>query len=348
MTPVGPYHDYLPPEYSAYGWYPRDNGEAERANFWHGYAQGEYVARARTAHVGEYRLRPDDQLDMIFRLTREETTQPYRLNVGDEIRVESLTDPNLNRELTIQPDGTITVRLLGQVKATGKTVTQLCDDLEQAYLKYYKVPAISVTPLKMNTKLEDLRATVDRRQGVGGQSQLVRVTPEGSISLPAVGCVPAQGLTLRELQQELNERYREQIEGIEVIPVLVQRAPRFVYVLGEVRTPGRFELVGPTTVIQAVSLAGGWNVGSNLRQVVIFRRDDAWGLVATMVNLQPALYGRQSNPIGEIWLSDSDIVIVPKGKILVLDEFIDLVFTRGIYGVFPFSSSLNFSTLSNL
>jgi polysaccharide export outer membrane protein len=160
--------------------------------------------------------------------------------------------------------------------------------------------------------------------------------------------VPAQGLTLRELQQELNERYRAQIEGMEVIPVLVQRAPRYVYVLGEVRTPGRFELVGPTTVIQAISLAGGWNVGSNLRQVVIFRRDDSWRLVAAMVNLQPALYGRQACPPGEIWLSDSDVVIVPKGKILVLDEFIDLVFTRGMYGVFPFSSSLNFSTLSRL
>lgn len=329
-------------------WRPRDRNEAARSVFWQLYLQGEYVARARSAHVNEYRLRPDDQLDMIYRVTREETSQPYRLNVGDEIRVESLTDPNLNRDLQVQPDGTITMRLLGQVKATGKTVTQLCEDLEQAYLKYYKVPAISVTPLKMNTRLEDLRATVDRRQGVGGQSQLVRVTPEGSISLPALGCVPAQGLTLRELQQELNERYRDQIEGMEVIPVLVQRAPRFVYVLGEVRTPGRFEMTGPTTLIQAISMAGGWNVGSNLRQVVVFRRDDSWRLVATMVNLQPALYARQPYPPAEIWLSDSDVVIVPKGKILVADEFIELVFTRGIYGVFPLVSSINFSKLSTL
>jgi len=333
---------------SACRWCRQGGWEANRAIFWQGYAQGEYVARARTAHVNEYRLRPDDQLDMVYRLTREETSQPYRFNVGDEIRVESLTDSNLNRDLLIQPDGTITMRLLGQVKATGKTVTQLRDDLESAFLKYYKVPSISVTPLKMNTKLEDLRATVDRRAGIGGQSQLVRVTPEGSISLPAIGCVPAQGLTLRELQQELNERYREQIEGMEVIPVLVQRAPRFVYVLGEVHTPGRFELVGPTTVIQAISMAGGWNVGANLRQVVVFRRDDSWQLLATMLNLQAPLYGNDACPSGEIWLSDSDVVIVPKGKILIADEFIELVFTRGAYGVFPFSSSLNFSTMSRL
>jgi len=133
-----------------------------------------------------------------------------------------------------------------------------------------------------------------------------------------------------------------------VIPVLVQRAPRFVYVLGEVRSPGRYELTGPTTVIQAISMAGGWNVGSNLRQVVIFRRADDWRLLATMVNLQPALYGHQPCPHGEIWLSDSDVVIVPKGKILMADEFVDLVFTRGIYGVFPLSATLSFAKLSTL
>jgi polysaccharide biosynthesis/export protein len=203
-------------------------------------------------------------------------------------------------------------------------------------------------PMKVNTKLEDLRATVDRRQGLGGQSQLVRVTPEGTIALPALGSVPAQGLTLPELQQELNERYREQIEGIEVIPVLVQRAPRYVFVLGEVRNPGRFELSGPTTAIQAVSMAGGWNVGSNLRQVVVFRRGDDWRLLATIIDLQAALYGNQPNPRGEIWLSDSDVLIVPKGKLLIADEFVDLVFTRGIYGVFPVVTSLNFSKLSTL
>ena len=119
--------------------------------------------------------------------------------------------------------------------------------MEELYKKYYKMPAITVTPLKVNTKLEDLRATIDRRAGIGGQSQSVRVTPEGTISLPAIGSVQAQGLTLPELQTELNERYRQVVEGIEVIPILAQRAPRFVYVLGEVNNPGRFELTGPTT-----------------------------------------------------------------------------------------------------
>jgi polysaccharide biosynthesis/export protein len=322
--------------------------EAMRAINWQAYAQGEYVGHERLAHVPEYRLRVDDQLDMTYRLTREETPTPYRLNVGDTIEVESFTDHEINRELLIQPDGTITLRLLGQVHATGRTVTQLRDVLEQNYKKYYKNPAITVTPLKVNTKLEDLRATIDRRAGIGGQSQSVRVTPEGTIALPAIGSVQAQGLTLGELQTELNESYRQVVEGIQVIPILVQRAPRFVYVLGEVNTPGRFELVGPTTALQAIGMAGSWRVGANLRQIVVFRRGDDWRLLATMINLEAALFGNQPCPRGEIWIDDSDIVIVPKGKILIADDFIDLVFTRGIYGVFPMINSIQFTKLSTL
>jgi polysaccharide export outer membrane protein len=322
--------------------------ESLRAIAWQAYAQGEYVGHQRMAHVSEYRLRVDDELDLVYRLTRDEQTEPYRLNVGDEIRVESFTDPELNRDLLIQPDGTITLRLLGQVRATGRTVSQLTEDLDLVYQKYYKVPAITVTPLKVNTKLEDLRASVDRRQGFGGQNRLAKITPEGSISLPAIGSVNAQGLTLSELQHELNEHYRAEVKGIEVIPVLVQRAPRFVYVLGEVAAPGRFELTGPTTVLQAIAMAGSWNVGARLRQIVVFRRGDDWRLLATVLDLDKALHGKQPCPAGEIWLSDSDVVIVPKSPILVADDFIELVFTRGIYGVFPIGATLNFSKLSSL
>ncbi|MEN6406822.1 MAG: polysaccharide biosynthesis/export family protein, partial [Thermoguttaceae bacterium] len=301
----------------------RRGWEEMRAVAWQAYAQGEYVGHARLAHVPEYRLRVDDRIDMTYRLTREETSTPYRLNVGDEIRVESFSDAELNRDLLIQPDGTITLRLLGQVHATGRTVTQLRDALEERYKKYYKIPAITVTPLRVNTKLEDLRATIDRRAGIGGQSQSVRITPEGTVALPGIGSVQAQGLTLPELQSELNECYRQLVEGIQVIPILTERAPRYVYVLGEVNTPGRFELTGPTTALQAISMAGSWRVGANLRQIVVFRRGDDWRLLATMIDLQAALLGNQSNPAGEIWIDDSDVVIVPKSKILLADDFID-------------------------
>lgn len=312
------------------------------------FAQGEYVGHARLPHVAEYRLRVDDVLEFVFRLTREETAHPYMLNVGDEIRVESFTDPTLNRDLLIQPDGTITLRLIGQVKATHRTVEQLRQEIDHVYLKYYKIPSITVTPLKVNTKLEDLRAAVDARAGAGGQNRQARVTPEGTIALPAIGNIPAQGLTLGELKRELDERYRAEVEGIEVTPVLLHRAPRYAYVVGEVRTPGRFLLEGPTTVMQMISMAGGWNVGANTRQIVVFRRGDDWRLLATMLDLRGALYGKMPCPADEIWVNDADVIVVPKSPILVADDIINLVFTRGIYGIAPYSVSTSFSFFNQL
>ncbi len=328
----------------------RRGWEAARAIAWQAYAQGEYVGHARLAHVPEYRLRVDDQLDMTYRLTREETPTPYRLNVGDEIRVESFTDPEINRDLLIQPDGTITLRLLGQVHATGRTVTQLRDALDELYKKYYKIPAITVTPLKVNTKLEDLRATIDRRAGIGGQSQAVRVTPEGTVALPAIGSVQAQGLTLPELQTELNESLPAGGRGHpgDSDPGAAGAAFRLRARRSEQPRPLRADRPRPPR-LQAISMAGSWRVGANLRQIVVFRRGDDWRLLATMIDLEggpvgpPALPARaKSGSTTPTWSS------CPRARSCMADDFINLVFTRGIYGVFPLNATLNFAKISTL
>ncbi|MBW3595746.1 MAG: polysaccharide biosynthesis/export family protein [Planctomycetes bacterium] len=307
---------------------------------WQAFAHGEYIGPHRMPHVPEYRLRVDDQLDFVYRLTREQTPLPYELNVGDVIRVESLTDANIDRnELVIQPDGSITLRLLGQVQAARRTIAELTADLDERYKKYYRMPSITVTPIRVNTKLEDLRAAIDRRAGIGGQMMQGRVAPDGTVQLVAIGSVPAVGLTLEELKLEIDARYAAVVNGIEVTPILLQRAPRQVFVVGEVRQPGRFVMDGPTTLTQAIALAGGWNVGANLRHVVVFRRAEDWRLVATKLDIRGALFGSRPIPADEIWLRDSDVVIVPKHPLLQTDDLINLVFTRGVYGVLPFGTS---------
>ncbi len=70
----------------------------------------------------------------------------------------------------------------------------------------------------MNTKLDDLRAAIGGRSGFGPQVRPGKVMPEGTVQLPAVGTVPAQGLTLREFKSELDARYGEAIQGVEVTP----------------------------------------------------------------------------------------------------------------------------------
>ncbi|MEO0530689.1 MAG: polysaccharide biosynthesis/export family protein [Planctomycetota bacterium] len=335
---------------------------------WQRYAQGEYVGHARTAHVPEYRLRVDDTLAIFYLRTREVQSKAYQLQVGDRIRVESLTagssagaGPNaasaasanddLRREVGIQPDGMITLPLIGRVPAAGRRLEVLQEDLEERFSKYYNVPAITVSPVTINTRLEDLLETVDSRGGLQGGRQIsVIVTPAGKVQLPGLGGVYVQGLTLAEVKQEIDSRYAMAIPGVSVTVDLQDRAPRFIYVLGEVNQPGQFELQGPTTTMQALALAGGTQVGANLRQVVIFRRGDDWRLMATMVDLRGALYARRPVPADEIWLNDSDIVLVPKTPIEIADEFIEQVFTRGLYAAIPLELiwGQGFNTVSSI
>jgi polysaccharide export outer membrane protein len=313
---------------------------------WQALGQGEYVGPSRPPHVREYRLRVDDEIEFVFRLRREELTQSYQLEVGDVIRIESLVDPTLNREVTIQPDGTVDLLLVGSVRVVRRTVTQVREDLRERYKPFYRDPDIHVTRVKTQTQADDLLQAVNNRFFSGGQGKRVRVTPEGTISLPAIGVVPAQGLTLHEVGREVEERYRHVAAGLEVTPILAARAPRYIYVVGEVRSPGRFELTAPTTVMQAIALAGGWINGGNLRQVVVFRRAEDWRLLATRLDIRGALYGERPAPADEIWLRDSDVVVVPKMPIRRADDLIELYLTRGVYSAFPifFNYSLNSSS----
>jgi polysaccharide export outer membrane protein len=311
------------------------------------WAQGEYVGRSRLPHVPTYRLRVDDQFEFTFRVDRDRIAGHYKLEVGDEVLVSSVGEPKLDRTLLVQPDGKITLPVVGQVEAAGLTHVELRDALEEKFKDHVENPQMSVTPVRVNAKLEELRATVTGQIGFAPQALQGRITPEGTVQLPAVGSVPAQGLTLDEFQLELNERFAEEIEGVEVMPILKEHGPRYVYVLGEVFRPGRYELEAPTTVMQAIAMAGSWRVGAHITDIVVFRRADDWRLIAAKLDMRAALLGKTPCPEGEIWVSDADLIIVPKSKILRADNFIELVFTRGIYGVIPVTGTVGMFYFKN-
>jgi polysaccharide biosynthesis/export protein len=98
--------------------------------------------------------------------------------------------------------------------------------------------------------------------------------------------------------------------------------------------------------MQSIALAGGWNNGGNLREVIVFRRADDWRLLATRLDIRGALYGERPSPSDEIWLRDSDVVVVPKMPIRRANDIIELYLTRGVYSAFPvgFGYSLNGSS----
>lgn len=302
---------------------------------WQHLGQGEYIGPPRMPDVPVYLVRVDDQIEFRYVATRYQSGKQYRIQAGDELRIESLVDPNVNRTVVVQPDGTITLLLLDQVQAARLTIAELTTLLKEKYKEYYKIFDLTVSPQKTNTRLDDLLAAVNNRFNAGGQGQVVTVAADGTISLTKIGKVPAQGLSLDELAAEVNARYADYVEGLETTPILVQRAPHFVYVLGDVKQGGRFQMDRPTTLMQAIALANGINNGGNLRQVVVFRRAEDWRLIATKLDIRGAVYGYRPTPADEIFLRDSDVVLVPKSSIKRTDDFIELIMTNGFYRAFP-------------
>ena len=322
---------------------------------WEEFSYGEYIGPHRTPHVPQYRVRVGDELEFVYVLTRETSNGPYRLFVGDTIQISSATDSSLDQPanspngMEVLADGSLSLSLIGQVRAEGKTIKDLQRELNDRYEKYVKNPAIVVNVIAGQTPLRDLQDAVDARAGQGGQSRQATVSPDGTVQLPLIGSVPTIGLTLDEIAREVNARYRLTVRGIEVTPVLLQRADRFIFVVGEVNQPGRYELTGPTSAIQALALAQGFNEGGNLRQIVVLRRDQNWRLVATKLDLAGALFGRAPYPSDEIWLRDSDIVLIPKKPIQRFSETVNQYLANTLYAIFPQQGvAFNFDQFNSL
>jgi protein involved in polysaccharide export with SLBB domain len=79
----------------------------------------------------------------------------------------------------------------------------------------------------------------------------------GNFAMPLVGEIKAGGLTSRELEQRIVERYKDGFLIDPQVGVEVENYRPF-YILGEVKNPGSYPYVNGMTVLNAVALAGGF------------------------------------------------------------------------------------------
>lgn len=89
-------------------------------------------------------------------------------------------------------------------------------------------------------------------------NKTLKVSPHGSINVPLIGGVKAEGRTVDEVAQEITERLgADYLRDPRVSLSIWEYLSQWVNVIGEVAQPGRYPLTGPTTLIDALSLAGG-------------------------------------------------------------------------------------------
>ena len=104
-------------------------------------------------------------------------------------------------------------------------------------------------------------------------ARVVPVRPDGRISLPLVNDVVVSGFTSQQLRDILSQKFLPFVPNPEV-SIIVREIHSFkVSVLGNVRTPGRFELKSRATVLDALALAQGLTEFADRRRIVVLRHE---------------------------------------------------------------------------
>jgi polysaccharide export outer membrane protein len=137
-------------------------------------------------------------------------------------------------------------------------------------------------------------------------SQNVQIRPDGKITLPYVGDMPAAGLTPTALRDSITQSLKEYIASPTVTVMVVETQPQTVSVLGEVNSPGVHPLKHQMTVLDALAAAGGFGDFANTKNILI-ERNTKNGVDTLRFNYKDAIKP-DAKPF---YLQPGDIIIVP-------------------------------------
>lgn len=156
-----------------------------------------------------------------------------------------------------------------------------------------------------------VEVTVWRNQDL---SRTVVVRPDGMISLPLVGDVQANGLTASQVAEKISKRLSEYKENPSVSVSVKEVNSYSIYVVGEVVRPGKYPLKSYATVLQGVSLAGGFTPYASRNSMAVVRQvKDSKSGEGKQIRI-PARYddlmmGR--GEVGNFRLLSGDTIVVP-------------------------------------
>jgi polysaccharide biosynthesis/export protein len=136
-------------------------------------------------------------------------------------------------------------------------------------------------------------------------NQSEKIESNGTVSLPLIGQVYALGKTTAQLQQELTNLYKSQLQNSEVV-VTLENVAIPVVVSGEVQKPGKIVFERPATVLEAIMEAGGFTAYGDPKKIAVIRQLN--GVQHTqIVDLSEVLHGK---PGRVMYVSAGDVIYV--------------------------------------
>jgi polysaccharide export outer membrane protein len=145
-------------------------------------------------------------------------------------------------------------------------------------------------------------------------TRTVKVGPDGRIALPLIGQVMAAYRSISQLQQGISAAYATQLVRPVVEITLKTAGPMKVWVDGEVKTPGVYDMPGDIGAYQAVVMAGGYLPSAKPEEAALIRRGPGGVRMMRVIDLRPRR--------GEVTaLRRGDLIYVPRSTLGELAVF---------------------------
>jgi polysaccharide export outer membrane protein len=132
----------------------------------------------------------------------------------------------------------------------------------------------------------------------------VLVRPDGKITLPLIGDLQASGVTPEKLTAVITEGLSKFVTNPEVMVKVEAVNSKQYFMSGQVQRPGKYPLVVPTTVLEAISIAGDLRDYANAKNILIVR-----GPKRFKFNYKEVMKGK--NLAQNIYLESGDHIFVP-------------------------------------
>lgn len=150
--------------------------------------------------------------------------------------------------------------------------------------------------------------------------QTVTVQPDGFIPLKGVDAIYAEGSTVPELQQTIQQAYAGVLHDPVATVLLKDFDKPYFIAAGELGHPGKYELRSDTTVTEAVAIAGGFTPRSKHSQVVLFRRISDDTVESHLLNVKNMV---KAGTLGEdMHLHTGDLLFVPQNMMSKIRQFL--------------------------
>jgi polysaccharide export outer membrane protein len=151
--------------------------------------------------------------------------------------------------------------------------------------------------------------------------QTVTVQPDGFVSLQLVGDLKLRNLTVDQAKASILEKVSLRLKDPEITVVLKEFEKPYFIVGGEVNTPGRFEMRGSMTALEAIAMAGGFKSASAKHsQVILYRRVGPDMAKAEILDLKASMNPKAGEPLAD--LHSGDLLVVPQNNVSKIERYV--------------------------